>query len=117
MEQLKVYAILEKKKDLFFSNEKYSEEEIEEALMAAPDAFDGALNTMKFFSPNTTDLLAKITIGGDRLYLGDFKGAFLKIITVGGLFVWYTKEKKNAKSRCRALNCEILLDNIRSYRK
>lgn len=112
MEQLKVFNLIEKKKDLFLPNDKYSDAEVEEALLNAPEGFEHTIESLKFFSPSTTEMLAKFTIGGDRLYLGDIKGGLLKIITFGGLFVWYKKEQINAKSRCRALNCEILFRNI-----
>lgn len=112
MDQVKVYKTLEKKKDLFLPNNKYSDLDLENALLKAPENFDVRIESIKFLSPGLTELLASLTIGGDRLYLGDIKGALLKIITVGGLFVWYLKDKKSAKSRCRTLNCEILFNNI-----
>ncbi len=112
MEKLKVFEILEKNRDYFFPNEKYTDVEIEEALLNAPDSFEARLYGLKLYNPSLTETLARLTIGGDRLYLGDYKGGLIKILTLGGLGRVYSKEKKNAKERCRAINCENLLKAI-----
>lgn len=112
MEKTKVYDLIEQNRDLFLPNNKYSDIQIEEALINAPEGIERSLANAKFRSPAITDFLAKLTIGGDRLYLGDYKKALLKIITVGGLGIWYIKDQKSAKSRCRARNCELLLNMI-----
>jgi len=114
MEQLKVLNFLEDKKDFLFPNKQYTDEMLEEFLLAAPDEFEGTMRSIPFRKPSTVQLISIFpgSLGVDRFYLGDIKKGILKYFTFGGFGIWWIKDILSAKSRCREYNCKKLMDAI-----
>ena len=114
MESTKVYSFLEEKKDYLFPNPAFSELEVSELLLQAPDSFELSLDIMPFKNPKTVQLISLFCglIGIDRFYLRDIKKGILKYFTFGGLFIWHIKDIRTAKERCREYNCRKLIEAI-----
>ena len=114
MEQLKVLNFLEGNKDYLFPNKQYSDEELEQVLMAAPDEFEGIMRSIPFRKPSTLQIISIIpgSLGVDRFYLGDIKMGILKYFTFGGFGIWWIKDILSAKERCRTYNCKKLIEAI-----
>ncbi|MGN0561295.1 MAG: TM2 domain-containing protein [Candidatus Fimenecus sp.] len=114
MEQVKAFGFLEEQKDFLFPNKVYSETEVEQALLEAPEAFAEIMKTIPFRKPSTVKLISILvgSLGVDRFYLGDVKKGIIKYFTFGGFGVWWIKDFLSAKDRCRAYNCEKLLAAI-----
>ncbi len=114
MEQLKVLNFLEKNKDVLFPNDTYSEDELESALLDAPDLFELSLNGIPFKNPSTVQIIAFFpgSLGVDRFYLGDIGKGILKYFTFGGFGIWWIKDIITAKTRCRTYNCKKILDAL-----
>lgn len=114
MEQLKVVEFLERNKDFLFPNKEFTEMEVEDALMAAPDSFEMMMNSIPFRKPSTVQLIAFFpgSLGVDRFYLGDILKGVLKYFTFGGLGIWWIADMVSAKNRCRAYNCNKLMSAV-----
>ncbi len=114
MEQLTVLRFLEEKKDYLFPNKQYSDEELENILIASPDAFEGTMRSIPFRNPSTVQIISVFVgiLGVDRFYLGDIMNGVLKYFTFGGIGVWWIKDIFSAKERCRTYNCKKLVDAI-----
>ena len=111
MNQITVAKFMEEKKDFLFPNEEYSEFEMEEILLNAPDTFEFQLKTISFRNPSTLKLIAFFpgSLGVDRFMLGDIKKGILKYFTFGGFGIWWLKDIFSAKKRCCAYNCQKII--------
>ena len=114
MEQLKVRKFLEQNRSFLFPNKKYTEENIEQILLNAPDDFEPSMNSIPFRKPLTLQIIAVFpgVLGVDHFYLGEIGKGILKYFTFGGFGVWWIKDIITAKERCRAYNCRKLLTSI-----
>lgn len=114
MEQLKVVEFLESNKDYLFPNKEYSETEVENALIAAPDSFEMMMNSIPFRKPSTVKFIAFFpgSLGVDRFYLGDVAKGILKYFTFAGLGIWWITDIISAKDRCRTYNCKKLMTAV-----
>lgn len=114
MEQIKVLEFIEKNEDFLFPNKEYTSEQIECALLAAPDSFEWSMTAIPFRKPSTVKLISIFigSLGVDRFYLGETGKGILKYFTFGGLGIWWIKDIISAKDRCRTYNCKKLMDAI-----
>lgn len=114
MEQVKVIEFLEKNKDLLFPNKEYTDMDLENALLAAPDSFEYMMNSIPFRKPSTVQFISFFpgSLGVDRFYLGDIGKGILKYFTFGGFGIWWIADMISAKNRCRAYNCRKLMEAI-----
>ncbi len=114
MEQLKVVEFLEQNKDFLFPNKEYTDMDVEEVLMTAPEEVKGVIRNIPFRKPSTLQLISIFpgSLGVDRFYLGDTKNGILKYFTFGGFGIWWLKDIFSAKNRCRTYNCKKLIDAI-----
>ena len=132
MDRLKVVKFLEAKRDFLFPNKKYSDSEIENALIAAPDLFEMSMTAIPFRKPKTVKTLSVLLglLGIDRFYLGDIGLGILKYgtwaaftytmaipgiykyIILAGTIIWWIADIISAKKRCRAYNCKKLMNAI-----
>lgn len=112
MNSLQVAKYLESKKDYLFPNDKYSAEEVEAALMAAPNHISTKLDEISFKNPRIAKLLAVFPgqIGIDRFYLGDIGMGILKYCTFGGVGILWIADICSAKKRCKRKNCIKLME-------
>lgn len=114
MEQLKVVQFLEQNKECLFPNKEYSDMDVENALMAAPDGFEMSMRAIPFRKPSTVQIISVFigSLGVDRFYLGEIGKGILKYFTFGGFGIWWIKDIISAKDRCRAYNCKKLMDAV-----
>lgn len=114
MDVIQVYTYIEKNKELLFPNNKYSEEEIENAMIGSTENIKSVMDKVRFRSPGTVQMISVFpgSLGVDRFYLGEIALGFLKYITLGGLGIWWIIDMYTAKSRCRAYNCAKLLSAL-----
>lgn len=112
MERIEAYKYLENNREYLFPNEKYSEEEMEAALLRSNRNLEGLEKGIKLKNPFIVQVIAVFpgSLGVDRFYLGEIAKGFLKYITFGGLGVWWILDIISAKSRCRAANCRKVLE-------
>ncbi len=114
MEQITVVEFLENNKDYLFPNKLYSDIEVENALIEAPDSFEMMMNSIPFRNPSTVQILSFFpgSLGVDRFYLGEILKGVLKYFTFAGLGVWWIADMISAKTRCRTYNCKKLMTAI-----
>lgn len=114
MKQITVVKFLEENKDDLFPNSKYSEIEVEELLLAAPEHFEYVIEGMDFKSSSTASILAVLLglLGADRFYLGDYVKGLLKYVTLGLGGVWWIIDMISVKKRCRTYNCKKLIEAL-----
>lgn len=114
MDQLKVVEFLEQNKDYLFPNKEYTDMDVENALMAAPDSFEMSMRSIPFRKPTTVQIISVFpgSLGVDRFYLGEIGKGILKYFTFGGFGIWWIKDIISAKDRCRAYNCKKLMDAV-----
>ncbi len=114
MEQNKVIKYIQENRNSLFPNEDYTEQELQIALMEAPDTFETTLNSLPLRNPTIVSIMAFVvgSFGVDRFYLGDFVKGFFKFITAGGMLFWWLVDVFTAKKRCRAYNCDKLIKAI-----
>lgn len=112
MEQLKVMEYLEENEKYLFPNKQFTEAEIENALMAAPDSFEMTMNGMPFKKPSVVQLISLFPGGLDRFYLGEMLKGVFKYVTLSGFGVWWIADMVSAKDRCRAYNCNKLISAV-----
>lgn len=115
MEQLKVFTFLEENMDYLFPNKEYSEAQVENALLSAPESFEARMTSFPFRSPSAFYKLSLSPLGWlglDHWYLEDKKGAVKKYFSFSGLGRWWRKDTKAAKERCRTYNCKKFMDSI-----
>lgn len=115
MDRIKVMKYLEENKDFLFPNNKYKDQDVENALIAAPDSFEMMMESITFRKPSTVQNIAIFpgSLGVDRFYLGDIWQGILKYFSFGGAGIWWIIDIVNAKSRCREYNCKKLLMALR----
>lgn len=111
MEQLTALEFLEQNKDYLFPNNAYTYEEVEYALLAAPDLFELTMSSIPFRKPSTVQIISVIlgSIGVDRFYLGHIGLGILKYFSFGGLGIWWIADIVSAKKLCRTYNCKKLM--------
>ncbi len=107
MEQEKVLQFLSINKDYFMDDETTDNKEIVDALLKMPES--DLVNIMNFPFRKPTIVKAMALFWMDRAYLGDYRKSILKAITWGGLFVWWVKDVKSAKTRAREYNRKQLV--------
>lgn len=114
MEQIKVIEFLERNKDYLFPNKEYTDMDVENALIAAPDDFEMMMNGIPFRKPSTVKMISIFpgSLGIDRFYLGEIGKGILKYFTFGGFGIWWIKDIISAKDRCRAYNCKKIMDAV-----
>ena len=114
MDQLKVVEFLEQNKDFLFPNKEYTDMDVENALMAAPDGFEMSMRNIPFRKPSTVQIISVFpgSLGVDRFYLGEIGKGILKYFTFGGFGIWWIADIISAKDRCRAYNCKKLMDAV-----
>lgn len=114
MDQLKVAAFLEQNKDYLFPNKNFNDYDVSNALLAAPDEFGMYMDSIPFRNPSLLQIIAFFpgSLGVDRFYLGDKQKGILKFFTFGGFGIWWIKDILSAKDRCRAYNCQQLMDAL-----
>lgn len=114
MDQLKVVEFLEQNKDFLFPNKEYTDMDVENALMAAPDEFEMSMRSIPFRKPSTVQIISVFpgSLGVDRFYLGEIGKGILKYFTFGGFGIWWIADIISAKDRCRAYNCKKLMDAV-----
>ena len=117
MDALKSLKYLEEKKDYLFPNDKFTEHEVETALLAASQACKNRLTVISYRKPMTVQLISIFpgSLGVDRFYLGDFINGIIKYFTFGGFGVWWLMDIITAQKRCRNSNCEMLMKFIRDF--
>ena len=114
MEQLKIAEFLEENTDFLFPNNVYTELEVEDFLLNAPDSFEAIMKTISFRNPSVLQIISIFpgSLGVDRFYLGEIGKGILKYFTFGGVGIWWIADIVSAKSRCRAYNCKKLISAI-----
>ncbi len=110
MEQIKVFKFLEENKELLFPNKEYTQEYVENMLLAAPDSFERVMKRFPLRKPSTVQLTAIVSL--DRYYLGDFVKALLKTLTFGCFGIWWIADIMSAKTRCRTYNCKKIVEAV-----
>ncbi len=114
MNIVEVAKFLEKNNEKLFPNPKYTEEELEAALLSLPDAYVEKLKAEKMRDPSTVQILAVFPgmIGIDRFYMGDIAVGILKYFTMGVVGILWIADIMSAKKRCREYNCRKLMTKI-----
>lgn len=87
---------------------------IKDALKAMPDSQLLALNGVSFKDP-TTSLVLSILVGGlgvDRFYIGDVGLGVLKLITGGGMGIWWLVDMFVISNKTKKNNKEELHETI-----
>ncbi len=112
MDRIEAYKYLEKNREYLFPNGKYSEEEVETAVLCSGQTREEFEKDIKLKNPSTVQIISVFpgSLGVDRFYLGEIGTGFLKYITFGGLGIWWILDIISAKNRCRAANCKKILD-------
>ncbi len=113
MEQFRAETYLMQNKSLLFPNDKYNESQVMNALMAFPGS-DLELQGINY-SDTTISLVLAIflgSVGADRFYLGDTGKGVLKLVTCGACGFWSIVDMFTVSKRCRALNCEKLMEAL-----
>lgn len=115
MDRIKAIEFMEVNKEYLFPSKKYSEAEIEEALINAPDSFENYLGGLSFRKPSTAQKLAIFLglFGIDRFYTGSILMGILEIYTMGLYGVLWIADMFTAKKRCCDYNCKILMKAIK----
>lgn len=114
MKQKIVYEYIEKNKEYLFPNNVYTEIQVENVLINAPEQTENLLGEISFRNPSTLQIIAVFPgmLGVDRFYMGEILLGFFKYITLGGCGIWWILDIMNAKSRCREWNCKKLIQTI-----
>lgn len=119
----RVNQLLQENENLLFPNKKYSKVDLENALLSSywwplfppkedKNLAEEVIHTIPFRNPSVSVLSAFFLV--DRFYLGDIGKGVLKLITSGGLGIWWIADMFSAKNRCREYNCQILLSTIKN---
>lgn len=114
MDRVTALNYLEANKDYLFPSKKYSEAEIEEALVNAPDSFENYLGGLSFRKPSTAQKLAIFlgVFGIDRFYTGSILMGIIEIYTAALGGILWIADMFTAKKRCCDYNCKILMKAI-----
>ncbi len=114
MDKLVAYKIIDSNKEFLFPNSQYTDEQLAQILLDADNSAQEQLSHVTFQVPSKI-LFASILFGQygiDRFMLGDFKLGALKLLTMGGFFVWTIMDIFTAQKRCRDYNCRSLLSAL-----
>jgi TM2 domain-containing membrane protein YozV len=114
MENTFVYDFLDRNREVLFPNSKYTEEEVAQALLMAPDMVMPIIEGFDFHDPSMALVISVIvgSIGFDRFYFKQFFLGLLKWVTMGGLGIWWIIDIINAKKNARTYNCKIVMDAL-----
>ena len=119
MERNNALAYFEQKKEFLFPNKKYSETQIENALLSASDNSLLYLDGIKYKKPSNTLLVSVFVgfLGIDRFYLDDIKNGVLKLISwlLFPVPIWWIIDLLLIKNLCRECNCKLLIDTIKQH--
>ncbi len=105
MDRIRVMEYLEENKDFLFPNKKYTDEDIEDALIAAPDSFEMMMESISFRKPSSVQKIAVFpgSLGGGQVLSWKYLAGDTKIF-----FFW--------RSWCMVDNrhskCEIPVQSI-----
>ena len=113
MELFRAETYLMQNKSLLFPKDKYNESQVMHALMAYPGS-DLELQGISY-SDTTISLVLAIflgSVGADRFYLGDTGKGVLKLVTCGACGFWSIVDMFTVSKRCRALNCDKLMEAL-----
>ncbi len=116
MEKIKVSNFLNKNKEILFPNDDYTQEQIEQALIAAPETADASLSTLRLM-PLTVSRLISIIVGifgVDRFLIGDYAMGLVKLFTFGGFFILWIYDCTQSDTTCRKYNCMQLVKMLHS---
>lgn len=115
MDRVKALNYIEANKDYLFPSKKYSEAEIEEALINAPDSFEISMGSLSLGNPSTAQKLAIFlgVFGIDRFYTGSILLGIFKFYTMGLGGILWIADIFTAKRRCRDDNCETIIKAIK----
>lgn len=119
MTQDYIRSFIEQNRDNLFPNDHFTEIELENMLMSGSDLSDSAVLRTSLQSPATIQLLSIFLghFGVDRFMMGDASMGLLKLITIGGIHVWWIADIISAKQRCRNYNAELLLKALKNPSK
>ena len=114
MKQETAIQYLKRYRDYLYGDGECSKELIE-ALVGVSEESIELLCQIPFKNPTTYQLISFLvgSIGVDRFMVGDKKNAIKKYFTLGGLGVWWIKDVRSAKQRCREYNCKKLMEAIK----
>ncbi len=87
---------------------------IKEALSKLDDSKFIYLQSVEYKDPNTVLILSIIlgTLGIDRFILGDASMGVLKLLTCGGVYIWWILDMVNAQQRTQEYNYKKLSDTL-----
>ncbi len=114
MDKATVTAFIIENRKKLFPNKRYTELDIQEFLLSAPQRSAVALQTLRLRSPFGAMLLSAFLgfFGVDRFVAGEYVLGALKLLSGGGFYVWWILDALTAKSRCRSRNCKALFQAI-----
>ena len=114
MKQETAIQYLKRYRDYLYGDGECSKELIE-ALVGVSEESIAILSRIPFKNPTTYQLISFLvgSIGVDRFMIGDKKNAIKKYFTLGGLGIWWIKDVRSAKQRCREYNCNKLMEAIK----
>lgn len=114
MTDLQMATYVEHYKDFIFPNDRFTEAELEEALLKVSGNALNQLTDFSFKSPSTCQIISVFpgSLGVDRFYLGDIKMGIFKYFTMGGLGILWIADIISAKKRCLNANAKRLMEFI-----
>lgn len=114
MNQNSITTYLQKNKDFLFPNKEFTEAQLTEKMQLAPDGMERLIEQIPFTSPTTFQILSLFlgSLGIDKFLIKDTKNGILKLITLGGLCIWWIADVFGAKKLCRTYNCKNLIKSM-----
>lgn len=114
MDKNVAFQFIEENKYYLFPNKKFTEEDLENALIMAPDDYANAMYSFPFKDPKSYKKLSILVgiLGIDRFSLGQIGIGFLKYITFGAFGIFYIKDVITAEQRCREYNAKKIIEGI-----
>lgn len=88
--------------------------QIKEALSKLDDSKFIYLQSIEYKDPNTILLLSILlgTLGIDRFMLGDASMGVVKLLTCGGVYIWWILDMISAQQRAQEYNYKQLCDTL-----
>lgn len=117
MTTLEAAQYLDQNKKYLFPNTKYTEEQIESALLCAAPAAKRYFNGIKYNSPSTGLLLSIFlgVLGVDRFLIKDYVWGIIKLVTNGGFGILWIIDIFRIKKAYGDYNCAQLMDILLKY--
>lgn len=113
MNQSTISSFINQNRDFLFPNSDHTEAELTAILTALPEDFEFTLQSISFKEPRLCMIFAVLGATGlDRFLLKDYVKGVLKLLTMGGLGIWWLIDIFTAKKRCRNFNCKTLIKII-----